>query len=132
MNEQQPAATPDPAAPSSGAITQSNDNTMAMLGHLSALSGFVIPFGWIIGPLVIMLMQKGKSEFAYDQARESLNFQITVFIAILICIPLMLVIIGFFLMIAVAIASLVFVIIASIKANNGERYRYPFAFRFVK
>jgi len=131
MSDQQPAATPDPAAPSAGAA-QSNDNTMAMLGHLSALAGYIIPFGNIIGPLVMMLTQKGKSEFATDQARESLNFQITVLIAFLLCIPLIFVIIGIFLMPVIGITALVFVIIASIKANGGERYRYPFALRLVK
>lgn len=67
-----------------------------------------------------------------DQAKEALNFQITITIAMLICIVLTIVIIGGILAPIVGILNLVFCIIAAVKANNGEAYRYPFALRLIK
>lgn len=103
-----------------------------MLTHLLALAGYIIPLGNIIGPLVIWLMQKDKSAFVDQQGKESLNFQITVTIASLLCIPLIFVCVGIPLLIAVAVASLVFIIIAAINANAGTAYRYPFTWRVIK
>ncbi len=67
-----------------------------------------------------------------DQAKEALNFQITVTIAMVISIILMVVIIGGILAPIVGIINLVFCIIAAVKANNGEAYRYPFTLRLIK
>lgn len=104
-----------------------------MLCHLTALAGMVgIPFGHILGPLIIWLIKKNEIPFVDEQGKESLNFQITATIAGLICIPLIFVIIGFPLLIALGIADLVFIIIATIKSNSGQHYRYPFAIRFIK
>jgi len=103
-----------------------------MFAHLAALAGYAIPFGNIIGPLVVWLIKKDELPFVADQGKESLNFQITVIIAILVCIPLMFVCIGIPMAIAVGIADLVFIIIASIKANEGVAYRYPLTLRLVK
>ena len=109
-----------------------NARTMGMLCHLLALSGFIIPFGSIIGPLVIWLIKKDQIPFVNDQGKESLNFQITVILALIACFVLMFVVIGFFLLPVVGITALVFIIIASIKANQGIAYRYPFALRLIK
>ena len=105
---------------------------MGMFAHLSALAGYIIPFGNIIGPLIIMVMKKGQSAFVEDQARESLNFQITVMIAVIISVALMFCVIGFFILPVLGIVNIVFIIIAAIKANGGEPYRYPMTIRFVK
>ena len=132
MNEEQ---TPGiPPTPPTGAVSPipSNERTFGMLCHLSSLAGYVIPFGNFIGPLVIWLIKKEEMPFVDDQGKESLNFQITVVIALLICIPLMFVIIGIILLPIVGILALVFSIIAAIKANNGEYYRYPLTIRFIK
>ena len=67
-----------------------------------------------------------------DQAKEALNFQITVTIAMVISIILMVVIIGGILAPIVGLVNLVFCIIAAVKANNGEAYRYPFTLRLIK
>ena len=104
----------------------------AMFAHLAALLGFVIPFGNLIGPLVVWQMKKNEMPFVDDQGKESLNFQITVAIAVLACFVLMLVLVGALLLPLVALAALALCIIAAIKANNGEAYRYPFALRLVK
>ncbi len=104
----------------------------AMLCHLSALAGYIIPFGSIIGPLVIWQMKKAEFPLVDDQGKEALNFQITVGIAAIIFIALIVVVVGIPLLLALGVANLVFIILASLKANKGEAYRYPFAFRFVK
>ncbi len=122
------AAPPSPPA----GIPTNEERTMAMLAHLLALAGYLIPFGHIIGPLIIWLIKKDTSQFVNDQGKESLNFQITITILLIICVMLMFVIIGFFLLPLVALYSLVFVIVGGVKANGGERFRYPFAFRFIK
>jgi uncharacterized Tic20 family protein len=109
-----------------------DEKTMGMLCHLLAISGLVIPFGTIIGPLVIWLIKKDTMPFVDDQGKESLNFQITCLIAFIVCFVLMFVLIGFILMPIVGLIDLIFVIIATIKANNGIAYRYPFAIRLIK
>jgi len=120
------------SAPAPEAAPSADEKTWGMIAHLSALCGFVVPFGTIIGPLVVWLIKKDTMPFVADQGRESLNFQITVAIAFVICIPLMFVLIGIPLAIVVGIGALVLTIIAGIKAQNGEMYRYPFALRLVK
>lgn len=103
-----------------------------MLCHLSALAGYIIPLGSVIGPLVVWQMKKAEMPVVDDQGKEALNFQLTVLIAVLISIVLMFVVIGIFLLFAIGIADLVLVIIAALKANKGELYRYPFSIKFVK
>lgn len=109
-----------------------NARTWGMIAHLSALAGYVIPFGNIIGPLVVWQMKKTEIPFAADQAKEALNFNITVTVLIIICLALMCVVIGFFLLPVVGIGALVLMILAAVAANKGEWYRYPFTVRLVK
>ena len=103
-----------------------------MFAHLSALSGVVIPFGNIIGPLVIWQIKKDTLPFAADQGKEALNFNITMLIAAFIGFLLTFVLIGLVLLPLIGIAWLVFTILAGIKANEGVAYRYPFALRLIK
>ena len=102
-----------------------------MFAHLSALSGFVIPFGNLIGPLIVWQVKK-EDPFVDAQGKEALNFQITVSIAAIVAAILTIIIIGIFLLPVIAIGSLVLVIIAGLRANDGEDYRYPFALRLIK
>ena len=101
---------------------------MALLAHILGI------FTGFIGSLVIWLINKDNPEksFVTDQAKEALNFQITLIIAYFISGILTLVLIGFLLMAAIGIANLVLCIMAAMKANNGEAYRYPFALRLIK
>ncbi|MBN1521738.1 MAG: DUF4870 domain-containing protein [Candidatus Aureabacteria bacterium] len=105
-----------------------------MLCHLTALSGFIgVPFGNILGPLIIWLIKKNEIPFVDDQGKESLNFQISMFIYTIL--PLLLTIflcIFFPILLILLVANIVLVIIASVKASNGEAYRYPFTIRFIK
>lgn len=109
-----------------------DETNWGMFAHLSALIGFVIPFGSIIGPLVIWLTKGKEMEFVGTEAKEALNFQITMLIAFLISWVLVFVLIGFLLMALLAIADLILVIMAAISASKGQPYRYPFALRLIK
>ncbi|KAA0988585.1 DUF4870 domain-containing protein [Pseudomonas sp. ADAK2] len=104
----------------------------AMFCHLSALLGIWIPFGTLIGPLILWQMKRESDPFIDAQGKEALNFQITVAIAATLSFFLMLVVIGFFLLGLIAIGALVLTIIAGVKANEGVPYRYPFTWRVIK
>ena len=107
----------------------------AMFCHLGGLAGLVpiVPaFGSIIAPLVIWQVKKNEFPFVDEQGKEAVNFQISMLLYAIICIPLCFICIGFFLLAAVGIVDIVFLLIAAIKANNGERYRYPISIRFIK
>jgi uncharacterized Tic20 family protein len=117
------APTPAPANPA---------RTWEMLCHLSALAGFIIPFGNFLGPFVIWQIKKNEFPSVEAHGKEALNFQITVTIAVLVCLALSCVVIGLPLLFAVAIANIVFIIIASIKVNNGQPYKYPATLRLIK
>lgn len=113
---------------------------MAMFCHLAALAGGLlgvatgipVPFGNILGPLIIWLLKKDTMPLVDAHGKESLNFQITVSIAIIGCLVLFFLILPLFLIPLIGIAALVLTIIGTIKASNGEMYRYPFALRLIK
>jgi uncharacterized Tic20 family protein len=114
------------------AVSKEEQN-WAMLCHLSALIGFVIPFGSILGPLVIWLIKRADMPLVDQHGKEALNFQLTVAILALISWALVVVLIGFVLLAVVALGALFFVIRAAIKISNGELgYRYPYSIRFLK
>jgi uncharacterized Tic20 family protein len=109
------------------AIT-ADDKNLAMFAHLL---GIVTGF---LGCLIIWLLNKDKPEhdFASRQAKEALNFQITVFIAYLVGTALTLIIIGVVVIAAVWIANLVLCILAGVAASKGEDYRYPLTLRLLQ
>lgn len=119
-----------PPAPSGSPSAE--ERQWGLFAHLSALIGLVIPFGSIVGPLIVWQMKKAEMPFVDDQGKEALNFQITVFLALVVCIVLSFVLIGLLLLPIVGLAALVFTIIAGIKANEGVAYRYPFTLRLIK
>lgn len=98
--------------------------TWMMLSHLSGLVGF-------IGPLIVWLVKKDENPAIEREAKESLNFQITMAIGFVLASVLTLVVIGVFLFPIVAIVDLIFIVIGAMAANKGEPYRYPFALRLV-
>ena len=104
----------------------SDEKTMAMLAHILTLVAGFIP------PLVIWLVKKDESKFVSDNAKESLNFIITLAIGYCIAFILMFILIGMFLIFVLWIAQLVLVIIATIKTNEGKVYRYPINLRLIK
>ena len=104
----------------------------AMFCHFAAFIGLVFPFGNLLGPLVVWQIKKDLDPFVDAQGKEALNFQISVSLAVLLCFMLMVVLIGFPLLVLVGIGALVLTVIAGIKANEGQAYRYPFTWRLIK
>ena len=122
----------DTPPPANNNNKQSNDEkTMAMLCHLAALAGFIVPFGSIIGPLIVWLVKKDEMEVVDRHGRASLNFQLTMLIAFIVCFLLIFVAIGVVLLPLVAIFSFVMVIIVSIKAYEGKEFKYPLCIKFL-
>ena len=106
---------------------QAEDKTLALITHLSGIiAGFIVP-------LIIWLINKDKADKGWlnEQAKEALNFQITVLLAWIVAFVLSFVLIGFLLYPVILIGNIVFCILAGMKANNGESYRYPVSIRLV-
>lgn len=114
------------------ATISSEEKTLALLAHLGGLSGYIIPFGGILVPLIIWQIKKDTMPFVVEESKESLNFQISMVIYSIISAILMFVLIGFLLIFVVTIANVILCIVAAIKANSGEHYKYPFTIRFIK
>jgi uncharacterized Tic20 family protein len=113
-------------------MAETQERTWGLIVHLSALAGFIVPFGHIIGPLVIWLIKKDESPFVDDQGKESINFQISMTLYAVVAAVLILVVIGIFLLIGIGILDIVLVIVAAVKANAGEKFRYPLTIRFIR
>ncbi len=113
---------PNPPTPAS----QGSDKLWAIFCHLSSVLGV-----GIILPLVVYLVMRKESHYVGENAREALNFHISVFIYSLCCAPLAFILIGIPLLFAIGIAALVLAIIAAIKASEGAVYRYPLTLRLV-
>ena len=110
-----------------------------MLCHLSALSCFFIPFGNILGPLLVWQIKKNEFPSVEEHGKAALNFQLTVLVAVVVvgmaAFLLSFVCIGFVLIpvvVAIGLCGIIFAIIAGIKANNGEAYRYPWSLTFIR
>jgi uncharacterized Tic20 family protein len=115
------AVLPPAAAP------RGNDKIWSILSHLSWFLG--VPF---LLPLVVYLAMRGDSEYVARNAREALNFHISIVIYCLCCIPLAFVIVGIPLLIVIGLGSLVLAIVAAVKASDGECYHYPLTLRLVR
>ncbi len=113
-------------------ISEKEERQWAMFAHIGTFSSMFIPLGNIIAPIVVWQIKKHDSEFVVEQAKESLNFQITLMIYSIISLFLCLVVIGFFLIFALVIFGLIMVIIASIRTNDGEDFQYPMTLRLFK
>lgn len=108
------------------AQTGTSDKLFALLAHLGGI------FFGFIPALVIYLVKKDSPGWVLDNAREALNWQLTVLIGCAVAFVLTFILIGILLFWLIFIANLVLIIVATIKASNGEVYRYPFALRLLK
>ena len=113
-------------------VENKDERTWGMFCHLSALLGYVIPFGNIIGPLIVYSMKKDEYPFVADQGKESLNFQISVLVYLFISLILVFIALGILFLILVPLIALILTVVASVRANDGEYYRYPLCIRFIK
>jgi uncharacterized Tic20 family protein len=121
MTDPAQPAQPQPAAP----LTEAEDKQWASFAHLGGIIGF-------LPSLIIWLIFKDRGVKTNVEAKEALNFQLTLLIAHVVGWILYIVLIGALIDIAAWIVGLIFSIIAFTKVNAGESYRYPFAIRFIK
>jgi uncharacterized Tic20 family protein len=116
--------------PSVGSLT-AEDKQWGMFCHLSVLAGFLVGGLFFIGPLICWLIKKDTSKFADYHGKEALNFGISIFVYMIVSAMLSAVLIGIPLLIAVMIFGVVMPIIAGMKANEGEHYKYSYIFRVL-
>jgi uncharacterized Tic20 family protein len=115
-----------------GTSQSGNVRSWCVACHLSALAGFVVPaFGHVLGPLIVWLIKRGDSPEIDAHGKEALNFQISMLIYNLVAAVLCLLLIGFALLAVLHILNVVFVIIAALKAGEGQMYRYPLTLRLI-
>src|SRR5262245_28964407 len=116
-------------------VPNSDERQWALFAHLSGLLATVLSVGGLafLGPLIIWLIKKDQSPFVSDQAKEALNFQIAVTIAVWIVAAIGAVTCGFgwLLLPIIGIGALVYSIIAAMESNKGVYYRYPYTIRLI-
>ncbi len=117
------------------------DRQWAMFAHLSALVAIWLGGFGFLGPLIVWLVKKQEMPFVDDQGKEALNFQLNVFIAgtvlsiLVVPVAVFTLGLGLFLLLPIwlglGVIDIVLSIVAAMKVNGGETYRYPFIFRIV-
>jgi uncharacterized Tic20 family protein len=135
MSQQPPPPPPPQVPPGAGPPAQSmspdQERLWAMLAHLLSFLAAYIFLGFL-APLIVLLVFGQRSAYVREHAVESLNFNLTWLLYAIVATILALLLIGIVILIALGIAYVIFVIIAAIRANNGQMYRYPLTIRFVK
>lgn len=108
------------------------DNQLLVITHLSQLVTLVTGFGSLLIPLVIWLTQKDKVYQMDEHGKNIINFQLSLIIYFIICIPLILLLgLGLLGFIILGILSVIFPIINAVKTSNGEVPKYPITFNFI-
>jgi len=116
-----------------GGVPTAEERQWALVAHLSGLVASALGGFAFLGPLVVWLVKKDQSAFVADQAKEALNFQIAVTIALLVSFGIAIVTcVGVILFPIVGIGSLLFSILAAVEANKGVYYRYPYSIRLIQ
>jgi uncharacterized Tic20 family protein len=103
-----------------------------MLCHLSAFAGFFFPFGGIIGPLIFWLTKKDESTWINENGKAAMNFNMSILLYMILCIPLIIIIVGIPIVIFLVTFKIICIIIGSVKAAKGEVFRYPLAIPFFQ
>ncbi|WP_405198492.1 DUF4870 domain-containing protein [Christiangramia sp. LLG6405-1] len=109
------------------------DNQLLVITHLSQLLDLVTGIGGFIVPLIIWATQKDKVAGMDMHGKMIINFQISIFIYSIICIPLIILFgFGIILLILVGLLALVLPILNAIKVSEGEMPYYPLTIQFLK
>ncbi len=108
-----------------------DERNWAVISHLGALVASIFALGQIIVPLGIWLWKKEESDFIEANARESLNFQISMTIYFIIAGILAYILIGFLVIAVLVLVEIICVILACISASRGDVFRYPFSLRLI-
>lgn len=114
------------------ASSDKNARMWSMFLHLSLLSNFIIPIAGIIAPIVIWQIKKDEYPIVDAHGKNAVNWIISAVIYGAVCLILTLAVIGIFLLAILGVLAIVFPVIAGIKANNGEVWKYPLSIQFLK
>ncbi len=106
-------------------VPSNDDKNIATITHLGGILFTFIP------ALIVWLLKKDDNEYLAKQAKEALNFQITVLLAQFIAGILIVILLGFLLLGVIWLINIILCIIAAISTSNGETYRYPFTLRLI-
>lgn len=102
-----------------------NHKIWSILCHLSGFIGV----GFIL-PLVVYFAMRDESDYVGSNARNALNFHLSILIYSICCIPLIFIVIGIPLLVAIGLVSLILSIIGAVKASEGRSYHYPLCIPF--
>ncbi|MBQ4804605.1 DUF4870 domain-containing protein [Aquimarina sp. MMG015] len=109
------------------------DRSLLVITHLSQLLDLVTGFGGFVVPLILWLTQREQVLAMDNHGKSIMNFQISMFIYAIVCIPLILLFgVGILGLIVIGILCLVFPIINAIKASNGEEPSYPLSMDIIR
>ena len=108
------------------------ERNWAMLCHLSAFAGYFFPFGGIIGPLICWLTRKDESQWVDLNGKQSMNFQLSITLYMVLAIPLCFILIGIPILIFLGFLEVICIIVASVKASKGEEFKYPVTIPFIQ
>ncbi|MGF1557427.1 DUF4870 domain-containing protein [Paucihalobacter sp.] len=109
------------------------DNQLLVITHLSQLLTYITGFGGLVVPLILWLTQKDKVDGMDEHGKEIVNFQLSLIVYVIICIPLILLLgLGILGLIVLGIFAFIFPIINAIKSSNGEQPTYPLSIRFIR
>jgi uncharacterized protein len=117
--------------PRPGQLQPEQERLWAMLAHLLSFVAAYIALGFV-APLVVLLMFGPRSAYVRAHAVESLNFNLSWLLYAIVSVVLIFLGIGILLLIALGLAYLVLIVIASVRANSGEFFRYPLTIRFIR
>ncbi|QDU69017.1 DUF4870 domain-containing protein [Engelhardtia mirabilis] len=132
MDTPPPTRTEDPTT---------DERTLGCLAHLSAFAGFLVPFGNVIGPLVIWLNKRDDSPFVAEHARRSLNFQISAMVFFAAWVFVLIFSLhatggrSVFVLVPVLLCAWSFEMVCAVRGamrgNEGREYRYPISLDWV-
>ena len=122
-------ANPDMAV---NASSDKDARMWSMILHLSMLSNCVIPIAGVVAPIIIWQIKKDEHPIVDVHGKNAVNWIISAVIYSVICLILVFAVIGIFLLFILGALSIVFPIMAGIKANNGEVWKYPMTIQFLK
>ncbi|MDP2152728.1 MAG: DUF4870 domain-containing protein [Methylotenera sp.] len=106
-------------------VPSNDDKNIATITHLSGILFSFIP------SLIVWLLKKDDNEYLSAQAKEALNFQLTILLAQFVAGILIAILVGFLLIGIVWLFNIVLCIVAAISTSNGETYRYPLCLRLI-
>ena len=113
-------------------MSPAEERNWAVATHLASFSGYVgVPFGHILGPLVCWLMKKDTSSYLDQVGKETVNYNISILIWFVICIPFCFLLIGIPVLLGLMIMDVVVTIMAAVAASNGQQYQYPLTIKFI-